>query len=98
MFSDGRYRHPLGEIDEHARLVAILLPISPRECIVLHDQDLIFEPDADEINKASAALSSEFFVAMDIPERELQVLRKLINTAEPFISTADLERLMIEFS
>lgn len=96
--SDGQVRLAFGELDQANPLAYIFLPISPTRCVVASRSGDVPTYPTNDINRFSAALSHRFFISKSEQVDHLDELRKLIGTADPMASDADVETLMRSLS
>lgn len=94
IFSDGSSRLVLGDIDDDATLVAVMLPLSPEYCLVGKRVPVDLDASPGQVNPLSASLSHRFFVSSRKGDAPLEDLRQLIGTAAPIATEERLLGLM----
>lgn len=87
LYSDGKPHLALGDIDDSVRIEQIVLPISPRRCIIGARGQMPGALSVRQINEASASLSLEMFVSNDMHAESMRQLQPLIGTALPYLET-----------
>lgn len=97
-FSDGRPRLALGAIEEDVEMSMIFLPISPTRCVLARRSPETTPLAPASVNQISAALSHEFFIAIESDGASLATLRQAIGSLVPIASHSDIDRLIADDS
>lgn len=88
LFTDGKPRLALGNIDEDVEMEFVFLPISPSRCVVARKPCANRSIGVSDLNRLSASASREFFISAQHDGPIMAELRGAIGTIEP-IATRD---------
>lgn len=88
--SDGAFKLALGNIDDELLMEEVWLPLSPSLAVVGRRGSFRSNRTSREINTASAALSTDFFISHSEADPTLDALRGTIGSLEPLLTKEEL--------
>jgi hypothetical protein len=94
LFTDGKPRLALGNIDEDVEMEIVFLPISPSRCVVARKPSAIRSIGVSELNRLSASASREFFISAQQDGPQMAELRGAIGTIDPIATREEIAQVL----
>jgi hypothetical protein len=94
LFSDGKPRLALGNIDEDIEMEIVFLPISLSRCVVARKPSAIRSVGVSELNGLSASASLEFFISAQQDGPQMAELRGAIGTIDPIATWEEIAQAL----